>query len=399
MGANMKIKSVYKILLFTTMLAGVTGAGIGCYYLMKSKQEARQNAIERSNISYQVRPAYQFKTALEQKNTTLAIDLLSLPELDPNHPYCKEHSHTAQSNEDPLLIEVVRSNMPRVLEELLKRDIDLFAPSCEGKTAIEESILFNQPEMLDLLLKKAQLDINAPYQKTGETLLHLAINAQAKDVTLFLLHQGANPWAKNQKGIPAIEYEKNEKVKAELLQTYQTNQKTNPQEGEHVPAPKMEAPVAPTPADEAFMAPVAPTATSGESDFVAPAPIPTIQTPTATSGESDFVAPVAPVADLPVAPTPAVKMPALEEQAPADEAFMAPVAPTPADEAFVAPVAPTTTSGESDFVAPVAPVADLPVAPTPAVKMPTLEEPTPADEEENTLSSIEAQGIDPFADM
>ena len=334
MGANMKIKSVYKILLFTTMLAGVTGAGIGCYYLMKSKQEARQNAIERSNISYQVRPAYQFKTALEQKNATLAIDLLSLPELDPNHPYCKEHSHTAQSNEDPLLIEVVRSNMPRVLEELLKRDIDLFAPSCEGKTAIEESILFNQPEMLDLLLKKAQLDINAPYQKTGETLLHLAINAQAKDVTLFLLHQGANPWAKNQKGIPAIAYEKNEKVKAELLQTYQTNQKTNPQEGEHVPTPKMEAPVA----------------------------------------------------DLPVAPTPAVKMPAPEE-------------PTPADEAFMAPVAPTTSSGESDFVAPVAPVADLPVAPTPAVKMPTLEEPTPADEDENTLSSIEAQGIDPFADM
>ncbi len=309
----MHLKSVYKFLLFGTMFAGVTGAGIGCYYLMKSKEETRQNAIERSSISYQVRPAYQFKIALEDKNAALAIDLLSSADLDPNHPYCKEHANEAKSGENPLLIEVVYANMPTVLEKLLKQDINLFAPSCEGKTAIEESIRLNYVEMLDLLLKKSQIDINALYQQTGETLLHLAINAQAKDVIHFLLHHGADVWTKNQKGIPAIAYEENEKAKEELLQLFQTIQKTtNPQGSKSLPTPVSHDPIAPV-----------------------------------------IPATVAEVASADVA-----------EVAPAD---VAEVAPTD-----VAEVTPTD-------------VAEV--------------TPTDVAEEDNTLSDIEAQGIDPFADM
>ena len=60
----MNTKNVYTFLLISSIALAAFGAGLGCYTIVKSKEETKTQAIERSRLAYLTRPAYQFKTAI-----------------------------------------------------------------------------------------------------------------------------------------------------------------------------------------------------------------------------------------------------------------------------------------------------------------------------------------------
>lgn len=216
----MNQKTYYKFLLCFAIALAMTGAVGSCYKIFKSKEEIKQQAIERSRLAYLSRPAYQFKTAIIKNDTAMAIDLLQQEGLDLNHPNCQEHKNE-HLNESPLLIDVVQFNRLDIAKEMLKYPIDLYAVGENDRTAIEESILLNNPQMLHLLLEKADLDLNKIYHTTGETLLHLAIIYKAEDVIKYLIKKGANPMSQNEQGFLAIDYLNTQKQKDLLLSLYQ----------------------------------------------------------------------------------------------------------------------------------------------------------------------------------
>ncbi len=220
----MSTKGFYTFLLFSSIALATLGAATGCYTILKSKEETKNQAIERSFLAYLNRPAYQFKTAIMKNDVSMAIDLLHQEGFDPNHPYCKEHN-AKHLPEEALLIEVVRFNRGEILKEMLKYPLDIFVIGQTGRTPIEESVFLDNPLLLDMLLKKANLDINAIYHNTSETLLHLAIRYQAENVINYLIQKGANPMSPNEQGILAIDYLTEQSQKDILLQKYQSLQR------------------------------------------------------------------------------------------------------------------------------------------------------------------------------
>ena len=219
----MNTKNFYSLLLISSIALLVFGAGFGCYTILKEKEETKAQAIERSRLAYLTRPAYQFKTAIVKNDVTMAIDLLNQEAFDLNHPHCAEHGQD-NLKEDPILIDAVRFNRVDIVKEMMKHPLNLYVTGETKRTPIEESIFLDNPEMLDVLLTKAEIDINKPYYNTRETLLHLAILYKAELVVDYLLKKGANPMAENEQGILSIDYLTTQGQKDLLLKKYQAIQ-------------------------------------------------------------------------------------------------------------------------------------------------------------------------------
>ena len=219
----MNTKNVYTFLLISSIALAAFGAGLGCYTIVKSKEETKTQAIERSRLAYLTRPAYQFKTAIVKNDVAMAVDLLNQETIDLNHPYCEEHGKE-NLKEDPILIDAVRFNRLDIVKEMIKHPLNLYVTGETKRTPIEESIFLDNPEMLDILLEKAEIDINEPYHNTNETLLHLAILYKAEGVVNYLLNKGASPMVANEQGVLSIDYLPSQKQKDILLKRYQTIQ-------------------------------------------------------------------------------------------------------------------------------------------------------------------------------
>ena len=219
----MNTKNFYNFLLSSSIALLVFGAGFGCYVILKEKEETKTQAIERSLLAYMTRPAYQFKTAIVKNDVAMAVDLLNQEALDLNHPYCEEHGKE-NLKEEPILMDAVRFNRLDIAKEMMKHPLNLYVTGETKRTPIEESIFLDNPEMLDVLLEKAEIDINKPYYNTNETLLHLAILYKAERVVDYLINKGASPMVANEQGILSIDYLTSQGQKDLLLKRYQAVQ-------------------------------------------------------------------------------------------------------------------------------------------------------------------------------